>query len=180
LLRVPNAQRVLEILPTATVWLIITAPIWGAIVAPAALGFGLVIFSIYWLWKSFGFASGVLIGFWRMHLAQKRDWLGESVALPGYEQLHHLVIVPTYGESEEIVADTLHYLTLQDVPRDRVSVVLAFEQRDPLAPARARSLRERFAPLFQHFVITFHTDQSGEVRGKSANLTWAARRVAEE
>src|SRR5205807_6670837 len=86
----PNLRRVLEILPTATVWLIITAPIWGAVLAPAALGFGLVVFSIYWLWKSFGFASGVLIGFWRMHVAQKRDWLTESAALPGYDELHHL------------------------------------------------------------------------------------------
>jgi glycosyl transferase family 2 len=90
------------------------------------------------------------------------------------------VIVPTYGESEEIVADTLHYLTQQDVPLDRVSVVLAFEQRDPLAPDRAARLRARFAALFQHFLITFHPDQDGEVRGKSANLTWAARRVADE
>jgi hypothetical protein len=171
-LRPPNAQRVLEILPTAGVWLIITAPIWGAIIAPAALGFGLIVFSVYWLWKSFGFASGVLIGFWRLHLAQKRDWLADSVTLPGYDELHHLVIVPTSGESDEIVADTLHYLTLQDVPLERVSVVLAFEERDPLAPARAKRLSERFAPLFQHLLITFHTDQDGEVRGKSANLTW--------
>src|SRR5437763_8820652 len=129
--RLPSTQRVLEVVPTATVWLIITAPVWGAIVAPAALGFGLVIFSVYWLWKSFGFASGVLIGFWRLHLAQKRDWLAESAALPGYDQLHHLLIVPTYGESDEIVADTLHSLTLQAVPPERVSVVLAFEERDP-------------------------------------------------
>jgi hypothetical protein len=173
-------QRVLEILPAATVWLIISAPVWAAIVAPTALGFGLILFSIYWLWKSFNFASGVLVGFWRLHFAQQRDWLTEAAALPGFAQLHHLVIVPTYGESEEIVADTLHYLTQQDVPLDRVSVVLAFEQRDPLAPIRAERLSARFALLFQHFLITFHPDQDGEVRGKSANLTWAARRVASE
>jgi hypothetical protein len=147
---------------------------------PQALGFGLVLFSIYWLWKSFGFASGVLIGFWRLHLAQKRDWIAEAAELPGSDELQHLVIVPTYGESDEIVADTLHYLTEQDVPLDHVSVVLAFEERDPMAPARASRLSARFAALFQHFLITFHRDQDGEVRGKSANLTWAARGVAEE
>ena len=86
--------------------------------------------------------------------------------------------MPTYGESEEIVADTLHYLTLQDVPLERVSVVLAFEERDPIAPSARQRLSARFAPLFQHFLITFHPDLHGEVRGKSANLTWAARRVA--
>jgi glycosyl transferase family 2 len=178
--RLPSAQRVLEVVPTATVWLIITAPVWGAIVAPAALGFGMVLFSVYWLWKSFGFASGVLIGFWRLHLAQQRDWIAASAALADSDQLRHLVIVPTCGESEEILADTLHYLTLQDVPLDRVSVVLAFEQRDPSAPARARRLSARFAPLFQHILITFHPDLDGEVRGKSSNLTWAARQAQAE
>ena len=173
----PKTHRVLEILPTAAVWLIITAPVWGAVIAPSALGFGLVLFSIYWLWKSFGFASGVLIGFYRLHISQKRDWRAASADLPGYDQLHHLVIVPTYGESDEIVADTLHYLTLQDVPLDHVSVVLAFEQRDSLAPERAKRLSERFGPVFQHLLITFHPDRDGEVRGKSANLTWAARQV---
>jgi hypothetical protein len=167
-------------LPTATVWLIITAPVWAAIFAPEALGFGLILFSIYWLWKSLGFASGVLIGFWRMHHAQQRDWLADSKQLPGYQDLRHLVIVPTYGESDEIVADTLHYLTQQDVPLDRVSVVLAFEERDPVAPARAARLSARFAPLFQHFVMTFHPDAEGEVRGKSANLTWSAKQIKRE
>ena len=58
-------------------------------------------------------------------------------------------------------------------------MVLAFEQRDRRRPARAR-ISARFAPLFQNFLVTFHTDQPGEVRGKSANLTWAARRVQAE
>src|SRR6516164_954390 len=175
-----TVQRLLEVLPTAGVWLIITAPVWGAIVAPVALGFGLIVFSIYWLWKSLGFASGVVIGFWRLHHAQKRNWLADSASLPNHTELHHLVIVPTYGESEEIVADTLHYLTLQDMPLELVSVVLAFEERDPLAPARAARLSARFAPLFQNLLITFHPDQDGEVRGKSANLTWAAGRIQAE
>ena len=173
-------HRALEILPTATVWLIITAPLWAAILAPAALGFGMVLFSIYWLWKSLSFASGVVIGFWRLQLAQKRDWIAESAHLAGYADLRHLVFVPTCGESEEIVADTLHCLTLQDVPLDRISVVVAFEERDPIAPARALRLSARFAPLFEHFLITFHPDRQGEVRGKSSNLTWAAQRVEAE
>jgi hypothetical protein len=178
--RVPSSQRLIEMLPTATVWLIITAPVWAALIAPAAFGFGMLLFSIYWLWKSISFACGVMIGFWRLHRAQQRDWIADSVNLDGFDQLRHLVMVPTCGENEEIVADTLHCLTQQDVPLDRVSVVLAFEERDPVAPARAKRLSARFAPLFQHFLITFHPDLQGEVRGKSSNLTWAARCVESE
>src|SRR5262249_13446891 len=130
--------------------------------------------------KSTMFASGVLIGFWRLHHAQKRDWPAESAALDGYAGLRHLVIVPTCGESEDIVADTLHYLSQQDVPLDRVSVLLAFEERDAMAPARAQRLTARFASLFEHFVVTFHPDLEGEVKGKSSNLTWAAKRFEAE
>ena len=96
--RCPSAS-ILEILPTATVWLVITAPVWAAIVAPAALGFGLVLFSIYWLWKSLGFASGVLIGYWRLQRAQQRiGW--PTRPFPDADRLHHLVIVPTLGRAK--------------------------------------------------------------------------------
>src|SRR6266851_3199731 len=97
-IRLPRKTRVLEILPTATVWLIITAPIWAAILAPAALGFGMILFSVYWLWKSLSFASGVLIGFWRLHHTQQRDWSSAARGLPGYNQLRHLAMLPTCGE----------------------------------------------------------------------------------
>jgi hypothetical protein len=172
--------RVLEILPTASVWLIITAPVWGAIFVPAGLGFFLVLFSVYWLWKSSNFAAGVAIGFYRLHGAQKRDWSAAAQAQPGYADVHHLVFLPTYGESDEILADTLHYLSEQDFPLQRVSVVLAFEERDALAPARAERLVARFGSLFDHLLVTYHPDLPGEVKGKSSNLTWAGRRVEQE
>src|SRR5215207_9782667 len=148
--------RLLEILPTGAVWLIITAPVWGAILAPAALGFFLIVFSVYWLWKSANFSAGVAIGFWRLNRAQQRDWAAAAEALPGHAATHHLVLVPTYGESDEILSDTLHCLSQQDFPRERVSVVLAFEQRDPQAPERADRLVARFGSLFEHLLVTFH------------------------
>src|SRR5260370_42032651 len=87
--------RLLEIIPTATVWLIITAPVWAALVAPAALGFGMILFSVYWLWKSLSFASGVMIGFWRLHHAPQSDSVAAARQLPGLHPLRHLVLVPT-------------------------------------------------------------------------------------
>src|SRR2546421_9819068 len=78
------APRSLEILPTATVWLIITAPVWGALFAPVWLGFGMLLFSVYWLWKSTSFALGVGIGFWRLQRAELRDWLADAQPQPGF------------------------------------------------------------------------------------------------
>lgn len=175
-----RVRRVLEIVPPVLVWLAITAPAWGALLVPSALGFAMVLFAVYWLWKSVQFAGGVIIGYVRLSRAQARDWEAEARSLPGYADLHHLIMLPTYGESEEILADTLDHLARQDVPLDRVAVVMAFEERDQKAPARARLLEARFGKRFGHFSATFHPAIPGEVKGKSSNLAWAARRFKEE
>jgi Glycosyl transferase family group 2 len=176
----PVPRRVLEVLPPALAWAVLTSPIWAAILAPALLGYFLIAFGAYWLWRSCEFTAGLLIGLARLHLAQRRDWAAAGSRLPGYSRLHHLVIVPTYKESDEILSETLECLARQTAPRDRITVVLAFEERDPQAPARAGRLTRRFAHRFGHWLVTMHPDLPGEVRGKSSNLAWAARRTEEE
>lgn len=172
--------RALEIVPPALVWMVITAPVWAAILVPDLLGIFLGAFSAYWLWRSVQFATCVVVGAWRLRAWQARDWAAEAGVLPGYDEIQHLVIIPTCGESEDILVDTLHHLALQTVPLDRVAVVLAFEERDRQAPLRARLLSQRFGSLFRELLVTFHPDVAGEVKGKSANLAWAARRAEEE
>jgi Glycosyl transferase family group 2 len=174
-----KARRILEVLPPILVWIVISAPVWAALAMPSWLGFAMVLFSLYWLWKSAWFAVGVVVGYVRLRRAQARDWLAEARALPGHADLHHAVFIPTCGEGEEILADTLRHLVEQDVGTDRQAVVLAFEDRDPGARARARALQARFADRFAAFLVTFHPDVTGEVKGKSSNLAWAARRLRE-
>ena len=48
------------------------------------------------------------------------------------------------------------------------------------APERAARLSERYADAFGHLLVTMHPDLPGEVKGKSSNLHWAARRVQDE
>ena len=174
------SRRVLEVIPPALVWLAVTAPAWAAVVAPWALGYFLIAFAAYWLWRTIEFAAGLLLGVWRVRVAGRRNWQAAAAGRAGYECLRHLVLIPTYRESEEILTETLHQLTAQTTPRSRIGVVLAFEARDQAAPARARRLTDRFAPLFGEWLVTFHPDLPGEVTGKSSNLAWAARCVERE
>src|SRR5262245_8379629 len=51
----PIPKRVLEVLPPALAWAAITSPAWAAIIAPQILGYFLVAFSAYWLWRSIEF-----------------------------------------------------------------------------------------------------------------------------
>src|SRR5437868_8549089 len=150
----PVPRRILEVLPPALAWLALTSPGWAAVVAPELLGYFLVAFSAYWLWRSCEFSGGLLIGLARLHGAQRRDWAADGARLPGYQGMHHLVIVPTYRESDEILVETLECITRQTAPAERISVVLAFEERDPQARARADRLSARFADRFGHLLIT--------------------------
>jgi Glycosyl transferase family group 2 len=173
----PASRRMLEVLPPALAWVALTSPAWAAIVAPPVLGYFLVLFSAYWLWRSFEFTTGLLIGLRRLHTAQRRDWLAAGSSLDGFSRVHHLVLIPTYTESDETLTATLECLARQTLPSSRIAVVLAFEGRDAEGPARAARLSRRFAACFRQWLVTVHPDLPGEVRGKSSNLAWAARRV---
>ena len=176
----PVPRRILEVLPPALAWAVLTSPVWASIFAPQLLGYFLIAFGAYWLWRSCEFTAGLLIGLARLERAHRVDWASAASRLPGYNRLHHLVIVPTYKESDEILSETLECLSGQTTPGERITVVMAFEQRDAEAPARAGRLARHFARRFGHWLVTMHPDLPGEVKGKSSNLAWAARRVEEE
>jgi Glycosyl transferase family group 2 len=176
----PLGRRVLEVAPPALVWGILSFPVWGALIAPQALGVFLVFFAGYWWWRSLEFTAGLLLGMRRLHTARHQDWLARGQALHGYHRLHHLVFVPTYKESEDIVAETLACLATQTVPAEQIAIVLAFEERDSEGPTRAAHLTQRFGHSFGDWLVTLHPDVAGEVKGKSSNLAWAARRVDTE
>jgi len=176
----PASRRMLEMLPPAVAWALLTSPVWAAMLMPNLLGYFLVAFSAYWLWRSVEFMAGLLIGLRRLHLAQQRDWMADGSRLAGFDRLHHVVLVPTYTETDEILIATLECLANQTVPANRIAVVLAFEERDAQAAARAARLSQRFAAQFGEWLVTLHPDLPGEVKGKSSNLAWAARRVQQE
>ena len=71
----PIPRRILEVLPPVLAWVAITSPAWAAVVAPELLGYFLVAFSVYWLWRSVEFSIGLIIGVLRLHGSQRRESL---------------------------------------------------------------------------------------------------------
>ena len=153
-------------------WALVTLPLWGALVAPLALAWALVVFNAYWLMRSVLLGGGAVVSFVRLRRAERTDWLAQAKGRAGFDDLHQLVLVPTYKEDEAILAETLGYLERQDFPRERVAVVLAFEARDPDAPRRAERLLRRFRASFGLCWALFLPLRPGEVAGKSSNLEW--------
>ena len=156
-------------------WTLLTSPLWGAIFAPHYLIFFLLAFNVYWVYKSANMAITALIGYRRLLIGQKADWLGMLQGIPSWDAIHHLVMIPTYREPPEVLEVMLDHLAAQDFPLANVSVVLAFEERDLGARERAARLVNQFEGTFGNLWVTYHPDVEGEIRGKSSNLAYAAR-----
>jgi len=76
---------------------------WGLITAPV---WGAVLAPAKWAWLATAFSL---------------YWLYKSMSV------HHLIVFPCYTEPLSVLADSLQHLVEQDYPRDRISVLLAFE-----------------------------------------------------
>jgi hypothetical protein len=158
-------------------WGLVTLPLWGALVAPLTLAWIVLIFNAYWLLRSSMLGIGSVVSFTRMRRAERTDWLGACRAAPGFDDLHHVVVIPTYKEDDRILADTLDYLVAQEFPRERIAVVLAFEARDAGAGSRAARLLNEYRAHFGQMWALFHVLGPEELAGKSSNLAWAGPRM---
>ena len=116
-------HRTLEVLTGAFTWVLITAPIWGAVLAPAKWAWFATAFSLYWLYKSFSVAVAATLAYGRLRAGQARDWLAEVRRRPGWRGVHHLVVFPTYNEPVSVLIESLGHLLAQDYPADRITLI---------------------------------------------------------
>ncbi len=103
----------------------------------------------------------------------------KSKDLSGY---YHLVLFPFYDESFEVLNSSLAALSAVQYPKDRLIVVLASEERaGESAQVVAKQLKERYQSEFGNLFITTHPDGlDGEIKGKSANASWAVQSTMPE
>jgi hypothetical protein len=172
-------DRLLEIVPGAMSWSVITAPLWLGYLYPDAVAFLVLLFMVYWFYRSTVFAVTAVLAWLRVNAHQEVDWLSLAQKHPDFQKLRHLVIIPTYKESLSHLERTLTHLAKQTFPTKRVLIALAFEKREGEAARRkAKVLESEFADKFGAFWITFHPDLPGEVKGKASNEAYAAKAAA--
>ena len=175
-------QRALEILPGALTWLLVTAPLWGALLLPLPLAIGVLAFDVFWLYLSLTTAWRAWRGYKRLRRDEQVDWrklyrIAHSAhrTFLAWEDMRHVVVIPTYKEPPPILRRTLQSLAEQEVAEQLV-VVLAMEEREQGAELKARGLAREFAGRFAALRITIHpAGLPGEVVGKSSNENFAVR-----
>jgi hypothetical protein len=178
-------QRALEILPLAAALFLITSLAWGAWLLPLPLTIMLVGFDCYWVWRSYNTAFHCIKGYWLLRRETRIDWRAhyEDARARGeaylrWEDIRHVVLIPTYKESVAKLAATLSKLAESDVARQQIFVLLAMEEAEPGCRRKALQLYREFGESFAGMFATFHpANIPDEVRGKSSNEAWAARHI---
>jgi len=90
---------------------------------------------------------------------------------------YHLIVLPFSNEGFEILDSTLAAIAAVNYPLDRLIILLASEERaGHTAQEVAAKAREKYGSRFFQFYLTTHPDGlPGEIKGKSANASYAVK-----
>ncbi len=177
-----------EMLPGILAWLTLIGVVVLSFRHPVAISIFIIIFDVYWLTKTMYLTLHLRASFRKVRTNMKVQWAErlEKLALNEYQlanlsdwrELYHLIILPTYKESVELIVASVESLAAADYPKNRMLVVLAQEQRAGVEHnhAIAEAISTRFTGQFFELLITEHPASIiGEQAGKGANCAFAAK-----
>lgn len=174
-----KTKRALELIPGIISWTLILFPIWGALLVPSLLTYFILLFDVYWLYRSFSLAIMAWIASNKIRDAEAQNWLMKAQVLEHFEKVTHTVVIPNYKERYEKLRHTLMAITKQTFPTKQLYIVLAMEQRESDGIEKATKLITEFTPYFGDIIATYHPDILGEVKGKSSNESFGAKQAYE-
>ncbi|MCU0679805.1 MAG: glycosyltransferase family 2 protein [Planctomycetes bacterium] len=99
-----------------------------------------------------------------------------------WNDVTHLIILPVYQESIEIIETCLDSLLNDGFPAKKMIVVLTIEERAGIeAKERGEIIVKKYNQKFRNFIFTIHPDGLvGEMKVKGANQAWGAQEVKRE
>jgi len=178
-----SLERFLEIMPGALSWGIIIFMLFLSFKSPVICAVSIIVFDFYWIIRTVYLTTLLVMAHRKLSFQQKRNWLIQCQQLnPKYDwqKIYHLVIFPVYKEGLDILRPSLQGLKKCTYPKDKMIVVLSFEERHAPSGEYAWVLEDEFKGEFFGYITTFHPDGlPGEMRTKGANATWAAKKAKE-
>lgn len=173
--------RLLEVLPGFLSWGTILGMIFLSWQRPVWAALFIIVFDVYWLIKTAYLSFHLNTNWKRMKHNLATDW---SLRLENmkWQGVWHMVVLPFYKESFDVVDSAIESLLIAKCPKDRMIVVLAAEERaGEEAIETVRKVSEKFKDKFAHFLATTHPkDIKGEMAGKGSNIAWATEKAGKE
>lgn len=176
--------RFLEIFPGAVMWLAFILPFILSVVAPAVVATYVLIFDLFWLYKSVIMGANLVWSYRRMHHGMRVDWLEKCQNLEkdplylNYQDIYQAVIFAVSKEDIETVLASVEALVNSDYSLKKIILVLATEKRySENGQFIIKTITEKYGIRFFKIISTSHPDILGEVKAKGANVKWAAKHL---
>lgn len=177
--------RFWEIAPGATVWLSFVLPVIVSFIWPAAVATYILIFDLYWIYKSFIIGTYLIIGYKKLKKDLHINWrdrldsIKPDPLVKDWRDIYHAFILPTYKEDYLTLEKSIQAIADSNFPLSRIILVLATEGRaKEIGQLNAEKLVKKFGKRFFEFLVTEHPgDIPGENKAKGANVTWAAKKL---
>src|SRR5438874_1348128 len=96
-----KTRRALEFLPGFISWTLILFPIWGSFLVPSFLVYFILLFDVYWLYRSFSLAITAWIASNKIRKAENENWLEKAKKLSGFDKVSHIIVIPNFKERYE-------------------------------------------------------------------------------
>jgi hypothetical protein len=172
-------NRPYEMLPGILAWMTIIGCLLGAFFAPLYAIIFILVFDVYWTLRVFYFMIHVFSSYRMYKQTVRVDWYERVREIRGYDEIYHVVMLPTYKEGVEILKNSLDSLIRGAYDASKFIVVVGGEEKDSRNFANySKEIRERYEGIFGHLMFTVHpADLPGEIPGKGSNLKWMAEKV---
>ena len=174
-----GSTRILEIFPGLLTWIALISPFILTFSIPEIIIIYVLIFDIYWLFQSMFLTVNTIRVYRKLARAKKVNWHKKMLTLkdPRYDELIMAIILVHYKESFELVDRSLQSYAESDFPINKIIFIMASEHRNGEEAIKIfKKLKNKYGAKFKDFVQTMHPDNlPGEIRGKSANETWAGK-----
>jgi cellulose synthase/poly-beta-1,6-N-acetylglucosamine synthase-like glycosyltransferase len=176
--------RLFEAAPGLVTWILLLAPAWIPIIfqTPGALAVAgaVLVFDVYWLFRSVTVVAGVYSTLWRMRRDMARDWLAvcrqdQKAGLTDPLQYYHLSVIPTYTEPYHVLERTVRAIVEANYPPELKIVGIITRETDKAGWENVARLKEKFGSQLGGFHHIKDPLEPGIVVGKSAAMNWGGR-----
>jgi len=183
--------RFLEILPGFSAWLTLILIVALSFWTPFLMALFIIAFDVYWLIKTIYLSLHLKAAYSRLKINSKINWLERLEKLPSasyttssiksWQDIYHIVFLPLYKESYDIVFASLEGLLKSNYPKSKMVIVLCWEERGGDQTREvAKAIEKSYKNKFLEFIPIMHpATLPNEIPGKGSNTAYAAKIVRE-
>lgn len=164
--------RALEMMPGFLSWGTLISVVLLSMFRPVAAAYLIIAFDLYWLLKTVYLSMHLRYNWKRIKNHRALNWK-EMLTKLKYEHVYHLVLIPFYTESFEVIEHCIQSLLSNDYDKKKMIIVLAAESRSKTGHVVAKEIEQKYAEKFGFFLTTLHDLKEGELAGKGSNSTYA-------